>query len=281
MKRNKTIWLFLFLFIFAISSASVAKKKKAEPIDCGTDLDCFIEASKQCAPATVHHTATFNLFGMLQTTTTFLEIQAEKKGKCTVYMKTEKNDITFSDELIQKMLSDGATKEQVRQKEHEANQYADMAEGLDALCTFRPDDLITMVQRWKAGGFSTRDYEAGECEGSMFGGQPKADKLPAPQQISPVNGAVFSHYPRKTTLKWDAVPGAKSYTVEIDCFHCCTSNTWCTDVGRTWKVTRDIKRTNYMFNFVGAQPGRWRVWAVGKDGQESPKTEWWEFQYTR
>ncbi|MBW2039980.1 MAG: hypothetical protein JRI46_10405 [Deltaproteobacteria bacterium] len=106
-------------------------------------------------------------------------------------------------------------------------------------------------------------------------------RLSAPRQISPANGAVFTHFPRTTTLRWSAVPGAASYTVEIDCYNCCQANKWCTDVGRTWKVVTNLTTTSYTFDFVGAQPGRWRVWAVGAGGQKGPKTGWWEFRYTR
>ncbi len=104
--------------------------------------------------------------------------------------------------------------------------------------------------------------------------------LTAPTQLAPPNGAVFDHYPRTTGLEWSVVPGATTYTVEIDCFHCCSVNQWCTDVGQTWSVVSDIETTTYSFDFVGAQPGRWRVWAVGAAGQ-GPKSGWWEFEYTR
>ena len=106
-------------------------------------------------------------------------------------------------------------------------------------------------------------------------------QLAAPTQLSPPNGSVFSHYPRQTTLKWSAVSGAKSYTVEIDCYHCCQPNKWCADVGQAWKVVPNLTATSYSFQFVGAQPGRWRVWAVDSNGKESPKTGWWEFRYTK
>jgi hypothetical protein len=35
------------------------------------------------------------------------------------------------------------------------------------------------------------------------------------------------------------------------------------------------------FRFSGAQPGRWRVWAVDASGADGPKSEWREFRYTR
>lgn len=105
--------------------------------------------------------------------------------------------------------------------------------------------------------------------------------LSAPVQISPKNGTVYDIYPRQTILQWNPVPGATSYTVEIDCFHCCQANKWCADVGRTFSVVPNLTTTNYTFNFVGAQPGRWRVWAVYASGKEGPKSDWWGFSYLR
>jgi hypothetical protein len=106
-------------------------------------------------------------------------------------------------------------------------------------------------------------------------------RLRAPQMVSPANGTSFSNYPRRTTLAWRAVPGAASYTVEVDCYQCCQTNKWCTDVGQTWKEAPGLTSTSYSFDFVGAQPGRWRVWAVDTQGRPGPKSEWWEFRYTR
>jgi hypothetical protein len=32
---------------------------------------------------------------------------------------------------------------------------------------------------------------------------------------------------------------------------------------------------------VGAQPGRWRVWAVDDDGHQSPKSNWRYFEHQK
>ena len=105
--------------------------------------------------------------------------------------------------------------------------------------------------------------------------------LSAPNPISPVDETVFNHYPRNTTLRWSPVKGAVSYTVEIDCYHCCQSNQWCSDVGGRTTIIPNINSTNYSFKFVGAQPGRWRVWALDAVGRKSPKSSWYKFRYTR
>jgi YVTN family beta-propeller protein len=103
----------------------------------------------------------------------------------------------------------------------------------------------------------------------------------APVQLAPADGTVFDHFPRTTKLRWSPVPSAASYTVEIDCFHCCQAGKWCTDVDRTYKLVPNVRETGYTFGFAGAQPGRWRVWAVDVEGKEGPKSVWWGFRYTR
>lgn len=105
--------------------------------------------------------------------------------------------------------------------------------------------------------------------------------LTAPNQVSPAAGAVFNNFPRTTTLQWSSVPGAASYTVEVDCYHCCQQNRWCSDVGGQTRVAPNLSQTRYTFDFVGAQPGRWRVWAVDSNGNAGPKSNWRTFRYTR
>jgi hypothetical protein len=105
--------------------------------------------------------------------------------------------------------------------------------------------------------------------------------LAVPELLDPKCGSVFDLYPRTTHLTWRPVNGATSYTVEVDCFNCCENGKWCTDIGKTFSVVPDIRTTSYTFDFVGAQPGRWRVWAVGTGHSEGPKSAWCEFRYTK
>jgi hypothetical protein len=97
-------------------------------------------------------------------------------------------------------------------------------------------------------------------------------------KVSPPNGTVFNNYPRATELVWLEVASAKSYNLEHTFLqpgqHCAGY------AGRGVQVT-GITDARYKFDFVGAQPGCWRVWAVFPDGQEGPKADWWEFVYTR
>jgi hypothetical protein len=105
--------------------------------------------------------------------------------------------------------------------------------------------------------------------------------LAAPVQLSPKPGSIFSEFPRTTELVWDVVPGASSYTLEIDCFQCCKAGRWCTEVGANWKFVPGLSTTTYSFDWVGAQPGRWRVWAIDDSGRPGQKSNWSEFEYTK
>jgi hypothetical protein len=103
----------------------------------------------------------------------------------------------------------------------------------------------------------------------------------APTQLSPPDGSVFGHFPRTTTLEWQPLIGAVAYRVEVDCFHCCGTGQWCTDIpGREWLVVDNHPATTYTWDWVGAQPGRWRVSGINGQGQEGSRSGWWGFEYT-
>ena len=115
------------------------------------------------------------------------------------------------------------------------------------------------------------------------------ETLPAPLLLTPDEGAVMNHYPRKTTVKWEPVIGAASYTVEIQYSDGSDSDVreWL-DLGehlRNFPAARyvppvRISNTSFSFEWIGANPGRWRVWAIDSAGKEGIKTEWRHFRYS-
>jgi hypothetical protein len=97
-----------------------------------------------------------------------------------------------------------------------------------------------------------------------------------PKLFSPAAGASFEHFPRTTTVAWSEVPGAAAYIVEWDFKDDQGWNSERSGALATLRATEPVAT----FQFVGAQPGRWRVWAVDADGGAGPKSEWREFRYT-
>jgi hypothetical protein len=100
--------------------------------------------------------------------------------------------------------------------------------------------------------------------------------LSAPTLVSPAHGSVFNFFPRPVTFVWNPVSGAVSYNFYLE---------FCLAVGCTqwnsYPAVRLTAPTYPLSNFVGAQPGRWRVTAVNGIGVESPPSAWWEFRFTQ
>lgn len=101
-----------------------------------------------------------------------------------------------------------------------------------------------------------------------------APVLDAPVLISPGNQQVFDHYPRKTELKWKAVPSAVRYKVLIEIGD---------QEGKNWTRFQELEvaETEYTFYFPGAQPGRWRVTAIPPSGIDGYFSSWRYFKFTK
>lgn len=63
-----------------------------------------------------------------------------------------------------------------------------------------------------------------------------------------------------------------TYKVEVD---------WVIGSDTNTNYLYETKNTSIIHEHPGAQSGRWRVWAVSRNGKESPKSEWWLFTFER
>ncbi|GMV05875.1 MAG: hypothetical protein AMXMBFR53_21520 [Gemmatimonadota bacterium] len=109
---------------------------------------------------------------------------------------------------------------------------------------------------------------------------PNCPPLPSPEMVAPSSEASFDHLPRMTTFVWRSVPDAALYFVDWAYGTACTSNpiacsTW-TSGGRL--STSD---TTVTIDFVGAQPGRWRVMAQDGRPRDGAWSGYRTFRYTR
>jgi hypothetical protein len=108
--------------------------------------------------------------------------------------------------------------------------------------------------------------------------------LAAPLQLSPPDGAVLSVLPRATKVEWRAVDGAASYRVDLDYCEGRSAAPGCVHPRPLrWQkpAMSGITSTSYEFSFIGAQPGRWRVVAIDRDGREGFWSPWRVFVHTR
>jgi hypothetical protein len=98
--------------------------------------------------------------------------------------------------------------------------------------------------------------------------------LATPTLVSPANATHFYNYPRTTTVAWKPVPGAHGYKVDVEYYY------------GVWSApsTTTVSGASFTFGFVGMQPGRWRVSALGGSDPDalyydSPYSAWRYFTY--
>ena len=160
------LWLSLMVNIVLCMGDSAPEKKSADLVG---DIDSLIQALKAGKPAKAINTSFVNMFGMVQTTENFLEIKDIKGGQCTLYLRIEKNDLKLSDAMRKKMKEDGASLTEIDEKEQNASERAKSIEGRYGTAVFKTSELIPILEKWKMGKFSTRDWKAAEQKsGPMF-----------------------------------------------------------------------------------------------------------------
>ena len=93
-----------------------------------------------------------------------------------------------------------------------------------------------------------------------------------------INSFTFDHFPRFTTLIWRPVAGATSYDLQIDFGQSCTAGTAICSQWNPYPVVT-TPNTGYAFEFIGAQPGRWRVAARDAAGAIISTSEYVYFRY--
>ncbi|MEM0473554.1 MAG: hypothetical protein QXF88_02435 [Candidatus Aenigmatarchaeota archaeon] len=142
------------VFGFVLFSDSIPFIKPNKIIDCQNDMQCFIQASKNCKPSNVTHDSTIGFFGILITTKSYYEIKGLENNKCVFYIRNEKINVNFSDELVQQILDSGETQEKIDQELENYNSQYDAIEGRDGTCKFNSNDLAEMLTRWKDGKYS-------------------------------------------------------------------------------------------------------------------------------
>ncbi len=101
-------------------------------------------------------------------------------------------------------------------------------------------------------------------------------QMETPILTNPYPNEAFEHYPRQITLSWKMVPAAVGYKIEIA--YCLSDKVTC------WNYTpvtiTDALKSYYTFNFVGAQPGKWRVTALGAPTyRDSTPSAWRWFSF--
>jgi hypothetical protein len=100
----------------------------------------------------------------------------------------------------------------------------------------------------------------------------KPDQIAPPELVAPIAGAKINMFPRKTVFEWRHVEGANKYEIVVEY-----------NDGK-WKLQKSATTNvpSYTLDFIGKQPGRWRVRSFSKaTGKPGVYSEWREFTYLK
>jgi hypothetical protein len=103
-------------------------------------------------------------------------------------------------------------------------------------------------------------------------------QMATPILTGPANNEIFGHFPRTITLSWKMVPAAAGYKLERA--YCLADKVTCWNYPPI-TITGQLM-SDYTFNFVGAQPGKWRVTTLGAPTyRDSVASGWFWFSFTQ
>jgi hypothetical protein len=168
MARRSSFLILLAMIIVTTQACGTGPSADEGPANCGTDMDCFIQAAAGCEPSTVSYHQMVELFGIQIDSAMWLEIQGPDGEECAIYLRVDDMEVTFSDELMQELRASGLTDQEI---EAQLQQIVDeaMEMGYDDTCRGSATDLVDLLTRWKEGNYADDDWAPFTCQGNLFG----------------------------------------------------------------------------------------------------------------
>jgi len=99
---------------------------------------------------------------------------------------------------------------------------------------------------------------------------PNPDMLPPPTIVSPLPGAVVSNATHLVQFNWQAVTGAKAYTVQLEAAE------------PDWMLQdlESVATNTCAITVASTNRVRWKVWAISRSDMPGQQSGWVEFRVT-
>ncbi|GEM_PF-6942396 len=166
-----------------------AQAQQSDVVDCGTDLGCFIEASRTGRLAKVDYTMAVDFFGMFLANTDALAIKGKDGDKLLFSQKTIAADAALTQAIVAAAKAKGMSDAEVLKALTTAEGIAELMQaananvvdpkveqqlnsakenqrariGIGKECSFPQAALTAMLERWQKGRFSSSDWDPAEC----------------------------------------------------------------------------------------------------------------------
>lgn len=135
-------------------------------VECGSDIDCFIDETYECNLARLTYDFTLQLFGWIQDHSYYYEIENSDLENCMLYVKIENVSGNYDDVTVQYFLDNNMTQDEINQQEQEINDALQTIIGSDGTCILEQAKLTQIFISLKSGDYSSEDWEG--CSGEAF-----------------------------------------------------------------------------------------------------------------
>ena len=185
-----------------------------EILDCGLDLECFIDPVRACQKATYSFQQVMDFAGTEIFNSLMIRITGNEGEQCVFTLKTDKILVTISKEAVEQMLESGMSEDEIETQRLTIEQ-AQADAGFDDTCQGNPDDLISMLLRWEEGKYSMSDWDPFTCEGKIFAAAEPVNLPTSTEEVSqpteelpPTGGNLlandsFENNPDSTDPRWE------------------------------------------------------------------------------
>jgi hypothetical protein len=146
-----------------------------ETIDCETDIDCLINASKKCHPAnlTYNFTIDMSILGWIQSHSFYYKIRGIEKEKCEFYQELLFVNGSYTESARQSFKEDGKTDEEIDVLEQEQNNALEITIGDTGLCkypisSYGLQEYLANLKEGTFSSFSDEELEEYQCAGDIY-----------------------------------------------------------------------------------------------------------------
>ena len=133
-----------------------------------SDMSCFLLAAKTCIPAQgIVAYDNLPILNFLFSGKTEIQIKKGNNGMCVYYQKYLEASVKYSDKMIQSLLGQGKTLDEIKSLEKMGNQSQQFAIGKESTCTLTIDSLIEKISENMDGNLHFSSEHPG-CTGTLY-----------------------------------------------------------------------------------------------------------------
>lgn len=156
-----------------VSSEKLPALAKKGPINCGTEMRCFIAAAKSCSPSFVEETMTFDIFDVYsETNKTKMTLTGyDSTKRCGYISKVISATIDYSSKIKAMSEYETATDEAKKEDLAGVRDLVKSTIGMTTKCSFTTTYLSAILVNWSKKIYNSDDYKPGNCTTTDFTGK--------------------------------------------------------------------------------------------------------------